>query len=342
MFKEVNKMKKTTTLTMFIVILALVSAPMLQATAFGQEKPRPLKVTMAGYSVGGASAVVGEAIGQALKRSIPGSAFTYEPGRSGANEVTVATGKTELGLSHVWTTKAAMHAGEFYKQKYPNLRVITYLHETAVCMLFRKDAGINSLEEIKSKKFGLIAGVNTKHSLMETSARYTLEAYGVTYADVEKWGGKIHYLSSRPTFDLIRNKKANAFASCITPPYGAINELATTVDLVMLPLSAEAISYVAEKMGGGGIYIHQKGDYPKVLTEDVPSVGLPNIIITRAEVPEEQVYWITRSIYENLSSIKKAARQLGPMDKNTMATRVGGLPLHPGARKFYQEIGAPH
>jgi TRAP transporter TAXI family solute receptor len=336
-------MKKTTILSVFIVIFAVILMPSLQLDlAFGQQKPGPLKITMAGYSVGGASAVVGEAVGQALKRSIPGSAFTYEPGRSGANEVTVATGKTELGLSHVWTTKAAMTAGEFYKQKYPNLRVITYLHETAVCMLFRKDAGINSLDEIKSKKFGLIAGVNTKHSLMETSARYTLEAYGVSFDDVESWGGKIHYLSSRPTFDLIRNKKANAFASCITPPYGAINELATTVDLVMLPMSAEAISYVAKKMGGGGIYIHQKKDYPKVLTEDVPAVGLPNIIITRAEVPEDQIYWITRSIYENLSSIKRAARQLGPMDKTTMATRIGSLPLHPGAKKFYREIGAPH
>jgi len=336
-------MTKKTTLTLFVVMMAFVSASLFNMeTACGQNKPKPLKITVAGYSVGGASSVVGEAIGQALKRTIPGSAFTYEPGRSGANEVTVSTGKTELGLSHVWTTKAAMNAKEFYKKKYPNLRVITYLHETAVCMLFRKDAGINSLEEIKAKKFALIAGVNTKNSLMETSARYTLEAYGVNYADIDRWGGKIHYLSSRPTFDLLRNRKANAFASCITPPYGGINELATTVDLIMLPMSAAAISYVADKMGGGGIYIHQTKDYPKVLTEDVPAVGLPNVIITRAELPEDQAYWITKAIYENLGYIKRAAKQLAPMNKDTMAKRIGGLPLHPGAQKYYKEIGASY
>ena len=149
-------MNRRTTFTIGLIFLLAMSVSWKMERAFGQEKPKPLKVTMAGYSVGGASAVVGESIGQAIKRTIPGSAFTYEPGRSGANEVTVATGKTELGLSHVWTTKAAMNGKEFYKQKFPNLRVITYLHETAVCMLFRKDAGIKSLEEIKAKKFGLI------------------------------------------------------------------------------------------------------------------------------------------------------------------------------------------
>jgi len=325
----------------FGVILAIVSVSFLISdNAVGAEKPGPLKITMAGYSVGGASAVVGEAIGQAIKRTVPGSAFTYEPGRSGANEVTVATGKTELGLSHVWTTNAAMTATEFYKEKYPNLRVITYLHETAVCMLFRKDAGITSLDQIKEKKFGLIAGVNTKNSLMETAARYTLEAYGVTYADVDKWGGKIHYLSSRPTFDLIRNKQAHAFASCITPPYGAINELATTVDLLILPLSNAAIENVADRMGGGGTYIHNKSDYPKVLSQDAPTVGLPNVIITRAEMPDDQVYWITRAIFENLDYIRSTAKQLSAMNKETMPNKIGKLPLHPGAKKYYQEIGA--
>ena len=321
----------------FMMSMAITLTGIEAAT--GAENPKPMRVTMAGYSVGGSSSVAGEAIGEAIKRTAPGSAFAYEPGRSGANEVTVATGKTELGLSHVWTTKAAMNAKEFYKEKYPNLRVITYLHETAVCMLFRKDAGINSLEQLKEKKFGLIAGVNTKNSLMEVAARYTLEAYGSSYADIEKWGGKIHYLSSGPTFDLIRNKRAHAFASCITPPDSNINELATTIDLTILPLNDAVIQTVAEKMGGGEKYVHEKSDYPKFLTKDVPSVGLPNILITRAELPDDQAYWITRAIYEHLGYLRQTAKPLAHMNRETMARKIGGLPLHPGAIKYYKEIG---
>lgn len=335
-------MKKTNAYikSLLIAMLVMYVAMSGMGEAIGKEKPKPLRITMAGYSVGGASSVAGEAMGEAIKRMIPGSAFTYEPGRSGANEVTVATGKTEVGLSHVWTTKSAMTGTAFYKKQYPNLRVISYLHETSACALFRKDAGITSLEQIKEQKFGIIAGFNTKYSVMEQLGRYTLEAYGITYEDIERWGGKVHYLSTRPTFDLMRNKQAHGFLSAITPPYGAINELATTVDLVMLPMSDEAIQYVAEKMGGGGKYINKKEDYPRVLTQDVPTVGVPNVLITSAERPEEEVYWVTKAIYENLDYIHRAARQLSLMNKNTMAKKIGNLPLHPGAEKFYREIGA--
>jgi uncharacterized protein len=306
------------------------------------RKPaKPLKVTMAGYSVGGSSAVVGECIGDAIKRTVPGSAYTYEPGQSGANEVTVATGKTELGLSHVWTTKAAMEGKEFYKQSYPNLRVVAYLHDTYASWALRKDAGITAIEQIKEKKFPFIAGVNTKNSLMEALPRYGFEAYGMSYADVESWGGKIHFLASNPTFDLMRNKRAHGFLGSITPPYAAINELATTVDLIWLPMSDQAIDFVARKMGGGKKAMILKEWYPKFMTKDVPTVGVPNVLITRAEVPEEDVYWMTKAIYDNLDTIHKASVQLAPMTRETMAREIGTLPLHPGAERFYKEAGVP-
>ena len=234
-----------------------------------------------------------------------------------------------------------MEGKEFYKQTYPNLRVIAYLHDTYATWVLRKDAGITSIKQIKEKKFPFIAGVNTKNSVMEALPRYGLEAYGISYTDIENWGGKIHFLSSGPTFDLIRNKRAHAFLGSITPPYAAINELATTVDLIWLPMSDEAIEYVAKKMGDGKKVFVFKDWYPKFLTKDVPTVGVPNVLISRAEAPAEEIYWITKAIYDNLESIHRATIQLAPMTKETMAREIGDLPLHPGAGKFYREAGVP-
>ncbi|OGP62563.1 MAG: hypothetical protein A2170_09005 [Deltaproteobacteria bacterium RBG_13_53_10] len=333
--------RKTTLNVLLMVIIVIGWVGIAWAQTGAKKLSKPLKITMSGYSVGGASAVVGESIGNALKQAAPGSAFTYEPGQSGANEVTVASGKTELGLSHVWTTKAAMEGKEFYKQAYPNLRVIAYLHDTYATWVLRKDAGITSIEQIKEKKFPFAAGVNTKNSVMEALPRYGFEAYGMSYEDVEKWGGKIHFLASNPTFDLIRNKRAHAFLGSITPPYAAINELATTVDLVWLPMSDQAIQHVAKKMGGGKKVLVLKEWYPKFMTSDVPTVGVPNVLITRMEVPEEEIYFITKAIYDNLAGIHKASVQLLPMTRESIARDIGELPLHPGAEKFYREAGVP-
>jgi len=334
-------------LLLLLMVLAGLGITMITSTdslRAEQKAPegkaaKPIRITLAGYSVGGSSAVVGEAIGEAIKRTAPGSAFTYEPGQSGANEVTVATGKTELGLSHVFTTKAAMEGKEFYKKTYPNLRAIAYLHDTYETMVFRKDAGITSIEQIKEKKFPLMAGVNTKNSVMEAMARYALEAYGISYNDIDKWGGKINFLASNPTIDLMRNKRAHAFIGGVTPPHTPYNELAINVDLIWLPMSDEAIQYVAKKMGGGRKVAILKEWHPKFMSKDLPAVGVPNILITSTEIPEEEIYLVTKALVNHLDYIHKVSGQLAPMTKATMVKEIGGIPLHPGAEKFYREMG---
>ena len=79
------------------------------------------------------------------------------------------------------------------------------------------------------------------------------------------------------------------------------------------------------------------GTYPGQ-TEDVRSIAHPNVLAVRADVPEDDVYEVTRSIFENLAAlheIHRATREL------TLGTALDGLgaPLHPGAARFYREQG---
>ncbi|MDX1498308.1 MAG: TAXI family TRAP transporter solute-binding subunit [Woeseiaceae bacterium] len=79
------------------------------------------------------------------------------------------------------------------------------------------------------------------------------------------------------------------------------------------------------------------GTYPGQ-AEDVQSIAHPNVLAVRADVPEDDVYAVTRSIFENLAAlheIHRATREL------TLATALDGLgaPLHPGAARFYREQG---
>jgi hypothetical protein len=337
-----SKIKKKSELFLLMGLCIGIALVIFVCSSEAQMKtPKPLKITLSGYSVGGSSTVVAESIGEAIKRAVPGSAFTFEPGQSGANEVVVATGKTELGFSHHYTTKAAMTGKEFFKRAYPNLRAITYMHDTYSTWVFRKDTGLTSIEEIKEKKFPIIAGANMKDSLMEIQCRYGLEAYGISYEDIEKWGGKIHYITSVALFDLMRNKRANAYLMCMTPPFAGLNELSINVELIWLPMSDEAIQTTAKKLGGGKKIFVPKEWYPRFLTSNVPTLAVPNILITRAEIPEETIYWITKAIYDNLGYLHKASVQLSQMTKETMGMELGGVPLHPGAEKFYREAGVP-
>ena len=80
------------------------------------------------------------------------------------------------------------------------------------------------------------------------------------------------------------------------------------------------------------------GTYPAPGPETVQSIAHPNILAVRADVSDDAVYQITRTIFENLAAlheIHKATREV------TLKNALDGLgaPLHPGAARYYREQG---
>ena len=84
-----------TAISAAFAIAFATGAPPAQA-----QQDAPLKVTLAGGSVGGAWSAIGNAIGESIRRQAPGTAFSYEPGRDAANVQLVSTGRAQLGIAH--------------------------------------------------------------------------------------------------------------------------------------------------------------------------------------------------------------------------------------------------
>ncbi|MGZ8994985.1 MAG: TAXI family TRAP transporter solute-binding subunit, partial [Rhodospirillales bacterium] len=73
-------------------------------------------------------------------------------------------------------------------------------------------------------------------------------------------------------------------------------------------------------------------------TEAVPTVAINNFLVTRADLEEETVYALTRSMFENLADLKAAHAAAEVISLET-ATRGSPVPLHPGAERYYREKG---
>jgi uncharacterized protein len=71
-----------------------------------------------------------------------------------------------------------------------------------------------------------------------------------------------------------------------------------------------------------------------------PSYGLGNALVIHAKVPEEVVYNMTKAIMTNLDRLKSVHPALGRVTKSTVLNGFGA-PLHPGALRYYREIGVP-
>jgi hypothetical protein len=96
------------------------------------------------------------------------------------------------------------------------------------------------------------------------------------------------------------------------------------------------------KQADGGMelwtpYLIKSGTYPGQ-SADIQTIAQPNFLAVRADVPEEDVYMITKTVYENLGFLQSIHKATNAM---ALEKAIVGLPmpLHPGAVRYYKEAG---
>lgn len=300
-----------------------------------QGKVGPLKVTLAGYSPGGASAAVGQAIGKAIVATVPGTVFSYEPGLSGANEIKVSRGETTIGLSSSILVRAAAAGEAPYREKYENLRAIAFLHTSDVQFIVDRRSGITSLSDVLSRPVRI--ATNTKNSFMEITVRAALQAMGASYEDIERRGGKVFFTTINAALDQMRNRQVDVIMMATLSPTTLFIDASTTLDLAIFALDDELIRRTNDLIGSRAVVI-AKETYP-FQAADLKSVGMDNILITRAELPDDVAYAIAEALYDNLEAMQGAAVVLKQMTRQNMADVGRGVRLHPGAERFYRGAG---
>ncbi|PLR83273.1 hypothetical protein CVD25_11695 [Bacillus canaveralius] len=295
-----------------------------------------LKVTIAGGAAGGLWSTIGEGLGEALKRTHKSASFTYQPGQDGANIITVTTGQADFGIVSSSAAKWAYKGEGPYPSKVDKVRTVAFLHQMPYHFTVSEDSGINSIEQIAEEKFPLIVAVNTKDSPMEISNQIVFESYGISYEQIEKNGGSIQYLAISKANDQIKDNKMHGSISPLPTPAGNLMELNSSKPIKLLPLSDAAIKAMEEKVEARP-YTIKAGTYPFV-KQDIPTAAVDTILITSADIPEDVVYKMTKAMYEQMDYLYTVHQSFEAVTKETIA-EVTGAPLHPGAEKFYKEIG---
>jgi len=73
-------------------------------------------------------------------------------------------------------------------------------------------------------------------------------------------------------------------------------------------------------------------------TADVPTAAIRNLLVTQSDVPDELVYQMTKALYDNIDALY-AVNIAAKAIKRENAVKGMPLPLHPGAEKYYREVG---
>ncbi len=317
-----------------LLALVLVLLP-VQSTA-QKGGAESFRIQIATSVVGGGWMTVGEGLAEAVRREFPKSVVTVVPSSAPENPVRVQIGDVELALSEVTTVMQAMRADPPYKNKADKLRALAGIFEGKFTFIITEATGIKTHADIKNKKYPLRVSTHMKGTLHELLIRAIWEGYGFKLEDIEKWGGKIFHLGFPDSSSMIKDGNLDAFLASSVIPHATIIDLGTVRKIRHLPVDDRVAELVNKKYGTtrtvipANVYAFEKAD--------VPTVGSVLALITSSALPDDVAYSITKAFHKQIAYLRGFHKTLKGVSPKSLA-EVGGLPFHPGAKRYYKEAG---
>ena len=188
--------------------------------------------------------------------------------------------------------------------------------------------GIETIEDLRGKA----VCVGDVGSGTEINAKQVLEAYGMTFEDIKKINGGFSDVANG-----IKDGKLDAGFTTAGAPTTSVTDLATNTDFNLLSLSTEAVTFLTEKYS---FYVQEDlpvGTY-KGIDEVVTCVAVKAALVASSELSEDVVYEFTKAIFENLEDLQAGHAKFNFLAAET-ALDGASAPVHPGAAKYYAEIG---
>lgn len=322
--------------TILAATLALATAvPALLAHA---QSNAPMKVTLAGGSVGGAWSVAGNAIGETLRREYPNTSFTYEPGREQSNILLVSQGRVQLGIAHAQLAGRALSGGEPFKQPVTNIRAIAVIDPLAAMQVFaRQGSDFQSFEQVRRDKKPIRVALNQRGTMMALAGEELLAAKGIPAKDIEAWGGKVHYVAYNEGLEMMKNKQVDLIVNLLAFPSGQVASATREMPVQMVGLTPEVQGALQKSLGMMPIEVPAKTyDFQPAA---VPSATATVVLVANASMSDEDAGKIVSAMLRNMDFLKQSHAMMRQLDPAALA-RVAPLTLHPGAEKAYRAAGA--
>jgi len=315
-----------------ILGLVLVILASMSLVCFGETT----NLIFVGGQTGGTDQLHGAAIAEIVNRVYPEIIIDYRPGAGASNVISVSKGEAQLGFGHSVIAKAGTLGLEPYTEKTPGVMAIGATTVSKVQIVSPKKKGINSIKQIIDEKMPVKISVGNRGSTTELGMGRLLKAYGITYDDIKAWGGRVNFKQMAEANEMMSMGQLDIRFDSSACPTASIKELAVNFDLNLLPIDEEVLETLIEKYAYTKEYITNE-DYDFVTTVS-PTFGFLKVIMVREDVPEEIVYKITKAIGDNLDYFRDVDQAFNVVTQETLP-RGTAIDLHPGAIRYYQEIG---
>lgn len=253
-------------------------------------------------------------------------------GGSVFNVNAVRNGELEFGVAQSDVQFNAYNGQDKFKEQgaNPNLRSVFSIHPEPFTVVARKDANIKTFEDLKGKR----VNVGNPGSGQRATMEVLMNQMGWTMDDF----ALVSELQANEQSQALCDNNIDAMVYTVGHPNGSIKEATTACDSVIVTVDNGAVDalvagkpFYRKAVIPGGMY--------RGTDADTNTFGVGATLVTSADVPDEVVYALTKSVFENMDQFRSLHPAFANLDPKQMAKDGLSAPLHPGAEKYYREAG---
>lgn len=230
----------------------------------------------------------------------------------------------------------AWQGTSLYKEKaQKNLRSVSMLWQNVEHFMVTNDiVKTGSMEDLKNL-YGANFSITENDSGSKVSAEILMGILGIDYTKMN-----LSYFGYNQSAIALQHGKIKGMNSPGGPPVGAVSSVYSAMGplkVSLLEFSDEEVEKIQKQYPIWTRYVIKANTYPRQ-SKEVQTIAQPTLLVTNADTPDDVVYLLTKTMYENLTF-------LNSVNKGTMSISLDkafeglSIPLHPGAVKYYREKG---
>jgi TRAP transporter TAXI family solute receptor len=310
------------------LLIAVMMVTMVLFAASGTAFAAKTFLSIATGGTSGTYYPIGGAIAQAVSKGTDIQATAETGNASVANVNLVANGEIEIAFAQNDITFWAYTGDIMFNAPLTNIRAVAALYPEHVQLITTKDSAVKSIDDLKGKR----VGVGAPGSGVEGDVRAIFQIAGLEYSDM-----RVDFLDFGATTSRFKDNQIDAGFVVAGYPTASVMDLATTKDISLMSFSDEFLNNLGK--------VH-----PYFVSSEIPAgtyrgVDVPTktpavmaILVTHDKVPEDVIYQFTKGLFTNIADVHASHAQAREIN---LSTALDGLtaPLHPGAAKYYKEMG---
>jgi TRAP transporter TAXI family solute receptor len=263
-------------------------------------------------------------------KAIPGARASVQVTRGSVENLSLLqAGDGELAFTLGDTLSAASkgNAEAGFKAPLSKLRGLAAIYPNYIQIVVSESSGIKALADLKGKR----VSVGPKQSGTELNARAIFAAAGLRYQDF----GRTDYLPFGQSAKMIEKGELDATLQSAGLGVDSIRHLSTAVPIKLLPIPQDTVAKIGDPAYVPAVIPARTYEGQSAAVE---TASVANFLVTREDLGADTVYAMTKAIFSNLNQLVQTHPAASGITVKDAATAMP-LPLHPGAERYYREVG---